>query len=86
MIATFKKCSLRGTIDAPASKSMAHRYLIGAALSGQRCTLTGVDFNEDIYGQFVELEVYKFLRPIQKFSSLEEVQKQVKKDIEEAKQ
>lgn len=49
MIATFKKCSLRGTIDAPASKSMAHRYLIGAALSGQRCTLTGVDFNEDIY-------------------------------------
>ena len=45
-----------------------------------------IDFNEDIYGQFVELEVYKFLRPIQKFSSLEEVQKQVKKDIEEAKQ
>ena len=44
-----------------------------------------LDFNEDIYGQFVELEVYKFLRPIQKFSSLEEVQKQVNKDIEEAK-
>ena len=45
-----------------------------------------IDFNEEIYGQFVELEVYKFLRPIQKFSSLEEVQKQVEKDIEEAKQ
>jgi riboflavin kinase/FMN adenylyltransferase len=44
-----------------------------------------IDFNEDIYGQFVELEVYKFLRPIHKFSSLEEVQKQVNKDIEEAK-
>ena len=44
-----------------------------------------IDFNEEIYGQFVELEVYKFLRPIQKFSSLEEVQKQVQKDIEEAK-
>ena len=44
-----------------------------------------IDFNEEIYGQFVELEVYKFLRPIQKFSSLEEVQKQVEKDIEEAK-
>jgi len=27
---------------------MAHRYLIGAALSGQRCTLTGVDYSEDI--------------------------------------
>ncbi len=27
---------------------MAHRYLIGAALSGQKCTLTGVDYSEDI--------------------------------------
>ncbi len=45
-----------------------------------------LDFDQDIYGQVVELEVHKFLRPIQKFGSLEEVLKQVKKDIEEAKQ
>ncbi len=48
MIATFKPCRLHGTIEAPPSKSLAHRYLIGAALSGQTCTLTGVDFSEDI--------------------------------------
>ncbi len=48
MIATFKPCRLRGSVSAPPSKSMAHRYLIGAALSGQRCTLTGVDYSEDI--------------------------------------
>ncbi len=48
MIATFKPCTLKGVIDAPPSKSMAHRYLIGAALSGQKCTLTGVDYSEDI--------------------------------------
>ena len=48
MIADFKPCSLHGVVDAPPSKSMAHRYLIGAALSGQKCTLTGVDFSEDI--------------------------------------
>ncbi|MBR5447927.1 MAG: 3-phosphoshikimate 1-carboxyvinyltransferase [Clostridia bacterium] len=48
MTATFKPCRLNGTIDAPPSKSMAHRYLIGAALSGQRCVLTGVDYSEDI--------------------------------------
>lgn len=48
MIATFKPCRLHGTINAPPSKSMAHRYLIGAALSGQTCTLSGVDFSEDI--------------------------------------
>ena len=48
MVATFKPCKLAGTIDAPPSKSMAHRYLIGAALSGKRCTLSGIDYSEDI--------------------------------------
>ena len=48
MIATFKPCVLRGVIEAPPSKSMAHRFLIGAALSGQKCKLTGVDFCEDV--------------------------------------
>jgi len=27
---------------------MVHRYLIGAALSGQKCTLTGISFSQDI--------------------------------------
>jgi len=48
MIATFKPCRLVGTVEAPPSKSMAHRYLIGAALSGKVCTLSGVDYSEDI--------------------------------------
>lgn len=48
MIATFQPSVLRGTIDAPPSKSMAHRYLIGAALSGETCVLSGVDYSEDI--------------------------------------
>lgn len=48
MKAIFKPGKLNGQIDAPPSKSMAHRYLIGAALSGGVCTLTGVDFSEDI--------------------------------------
>lgn len=48
MIATFEPCTLTGSVDAPPSKSMAHRYLIGAALSKETCTLSGVDFSEDI--------------------------------------
>lgn len=48
MIASFKPCALSGTVDAPPSKSMAHRYLIGAALSGRRCELSGIDLSEDI--------------------------------------
>ena len=48
MIATFRPCKLEGKIEAPPSKSMAHRYLIGAALSGTECSLSGVDYSEDI--------------------------------------
>jgi len=48
MIAKFKPCKLSGRISAPPSKSMAHRYLIGAALSKKICKLSGVDYSEDI--------------------------------------
>ncbi len=48
MRAIFAPCRLCGRIDAPPSKSMAHRYLIGAALTGENCVFSGVDFSEDI--------------------------------------
>lgn len=48
MNAKIKPCRLCGTMIAPPSKSMAHRYLIGAALSKEKCTLSDVDFSEDI--------------------------------------
>lgn len=48
MTVNFSPCTLHGKTDAPPSKSMAHRYLIGAALSGEKCTLTGVEYSEDI--------------------------------------
>ena len=48
MKAIFEPCTLQGKINAPPSKSMAHRYLIGAALSKKKCVLSGVDYSEDI--------------------------------------
>ena len=48
MIAKFTPCRLSGSIDAPPSKSMAHRFLIGAALSGKTCRISGFDYSEDI--------------------------------------
>lgn len=48
MIAIFDPCRLSGTIEAPPSKSMAHRYLIGAALSKERSILSGMDYSQDI--------------------------------------
>lgn len=48
MIAEFKPCTLNGNIEAPPSKSMAHRFLIGAALSKGISKISGVDYSEDI--------------------------------------
>ncbi len=48
MKAIFKPCRLKGNADAPPSKSMAHRYLIGAALSKGESVISGVDYSEDI--------------------------------------
>lgn len=42
-----------------------------------------LDFNKQIYGEICLLEIHKFLREVRKFESLEEVQAQVDKDIEE---
>lgn len=48
MKAIFSPCRLQGNINAPPSKSMAHRYLIGAALSGAECAISGIQYSEDI--------------------------------------
>ncbi len=48
MKAIFEPCKLKGKISAPPSKSMAHRYLIGAVLSKQKCVISGIDYSEDI--------------------------------------
>ena len=45
-----------------------------------------LDFNKQIYGEICVLEVHKYLRNVQKFDGLEQVQAQVKKDVEEIKQ
>ena len=44
-----------------------------------------IDFQGDIYEENVCLEVYQYLRPIQKFQGIEEVWEQVKKDVRNAK-
>lgn len=48
MKAIFNPCTLKGKVNAPPSKSMAHRYLIAAALSKKKCVISGVDYSEDI--------------------------------------
>ncbi|WP_333791942.1 riboflavin kinase [Muricomes intestini] len=44
-----------------------------------------LDFDRDIYGRELVLEVQRFVRGVEKFNSLEEVQQQVQKDIQKVR-
>ena len=44
----IEKSKAKGAVKAPPSKSMAHRYLLCAALSAGESTISGVDFSKDI--------------------------------------
>lgn len=44
-----------------------------------------LEFSKDIYDKEILMEVHRYIRGVTKFNSLEEVQKQVQKDIEEVK-
>jgi riboflavin kinase / FMN adenylyltransferase len=43
------------------------------------------DFNEDLYGQTIEVELHAFIRPEAKFDSLDALTKQMEKDCAEAR-
>lgn len=40
------------------------------------------DFDRDIYGEYIEVELLKFVRPERRFDSLDELKEQMQKDIE----
>ena len=44
-----------------------------------------LDFDRDIYGEIIEIELLEKIRDIKKFNNIEEVKKQVDKDILVAK-
>jgi riboflavin kinase/FMN adenylyltransferase len=44
------------------------------------------DFNEEIYGEDLEITFRKFLRPEQKFAGLEELRKQIARDAAQARE
>lgn len=66
----------------------------GVANIGSRPTVNGIrqqlevhifNFNEDLYGQCIEVVIKKKLRPVMKFDSLEALTVQIKQDSEQAK-
>jgi riboflavin kinase/FMN adenylyltransferase len=72
------------------------RVLPGVANVGMNPTVEGIvapllevwlfDFDEDLYDQVIETDLIAFLRPEEKFASLEEMTVQVMKDAAQARQ
>jgi riboflavin kinase/FMN adenylyltransferase len=81
-------------IYASRSRLADGRRLPGVSYIGRRPTVGGVeelletflfDFNETIYGQSVETELVRLLRPDQTFGGMEEMRLQIAKDCEQAR-
>ena len=45
-----------------------------------------LDFSRDIYGKTLVMEVHLYIRGVQKFDSLDKVQEQVQKDLNQVKE
>ena len=67
----------------PAVANVGTRPTVG----GHRVTVEPwiLDFDRDIYGKTITLEFHRFLRPEEKFSSLEALQAQIQADAEQTK-
>lgn len=70
------------------------KYVYGVANIGSRPTVNGIrqqlevhifDFNNDLYGQQIEVALLKKLRAEQRFASLDELTAQIAKDSEQAR-
>ena len=54
-------------------------------IAGERMPLAEthvLDFSGNVYGKYIEVEFCKFIRPEMKFSSVDELKKQISKDID----
>lgn len=74
---------------------LAHKPLFGVANVGRKPTMNGtdrllevylLDFNQDIYGQYIEVEFVNKLRDEQKFASIEELKQKIAEDVAKAKE
>lgn len=88
------KSPLQGVFAVTAQ--VEEKMIQGVANIGVRPTVNGdkklllevhlFDFSQKIYGKMIEVIFHKKLRSEKKFASLDELQKQLQKDIEEAKE
>lgn len=74
---------------------LENRQLMAVTNVGTRPTVSGhhitvepwiLDFDGDLYGKTLTLEFYDFLRPEEKFDSLEALQTQIRQDAEKTRQ
>jgi riboflavin kinase/FMN adenylyltransferase len=71
--------TLRGVVN------LGFRPTIESARPERLLELHLFDLNRDIYGEDVEVRFLRYLRPEQKFNSLDELKAQIARDVEEAR-
>jgi riboflavin kinase/FMN adenylyltransferase len=78
--ARLNGATLRGVVN------LGYRPTIESARPERLLELHLFDLHADIYGEDVEVRFLRYLRPEQKFASLEELKAQIARDVEQARQ
>jgi riboflavin kinase / FMN adenylyltransferase len=81
----YAACARVGEREFPAATNIGMRPTISGTQPELRVEAHLLDFNEDIYGEELELCFVEKIRDEQKFSSLEELKKQIGRDVERAR-
>ena len=89
------KLALQAGVYAVKLLGLDGKRLNGVANLGKRPTVAGTemrfevhlfDFNQQVYGRYIQIEPVKFIRPEQKFASFAELQAQIAVDARQAQQ
>jgi riboflavin kinase/FMN adenylyltransferase len=74
---------------------LASKVIYGVANAGTRPTVDGqrrslevhlFDFDQEIYGRYIEIEFVQYVRSEMRFDGLQSLQEQIAKDVEQAKE
>jgi len=75
-----------GALRRPAVTNVGYRPTFDNPIPAPRVEALLLDFDQDLYGQVVNLEFVDYIRPEQRFDSVEELLKQIAADRERAQE
>jgi riboflavin kinase/FMN adenylyltransferase len=74
-----------GGVEYPGVVNLGYRPTVSSGKSERVLEIYLLDFDRDIYGKDIEVRFVRYLRPEQKFESVDALARQIECDVQEAR-